>query len=153
MKQDSRLYKNFARETSTGYLVNWAARLFARSLEQRFGASSGPMPVFFALQNGRALSQKELARLASVEQPTMAATLKRMERDGLIERTPVPADRRSATISLTASGEAQAKTAFQAAMDVNHLVGECLGEQERARFHDMLLCIITALQQDDAAED
>ncbi|ODT76404.1 MAG: hypothetical protein ABS76_31065 [Pelagibacterium sp. SCN 64-44] len=152
MKQDSKLYKNFARETSTGYLVNWAARLFARSLEQRFGASSGPMPVFFALQNGRALSQKELARLASVEQPTMAATLKRMERDGLIERRPVPADRRSATISLTATGEAQARTAFQAAIDVNRLVGECLGEADEALFHAMLARVIAALGQDGAAE-
>ena len=56
----------YVRETSAGYLTNWAARLFARALEKRLvGGNSGPMPVFFALQNGRSMTQKALAQLAA----------------------------------------------------------------------------------------
>ena len=40
------------RGRSAGYLVNWAARLFARAIDRRLkplGVSSGQLPVFFAL--------------------------------------------------------------------------------------------------------
>ena len=62
-----------------------------------------------------ALSQTALARWASVEQPTMANTLNRMERDGLIVRTPDPDDRRSALISLTKLGRQRASEALDSA--------------------------------------
>ena len=46
------------------------------------------LPVLRALVHGRALSQKDLAEQARVEQPTMAEMLVRMERDGVVEREP-----------------------------------------------------------------
>ena len=64
---------------------------------------SEQLPVFFALADGKPQPQRELVRLAAVEQSTMAKTLARMERDGLIQRTPDPNDRRSALISLSSS--------------------------------------------------
>src|SRR5215217_2440702 len=93
-----------SRETSAGYLTNWAARLFTRELERQLaptGIAPAYMPVLFALADGSALTQTELARRAAVEQPTMAATLKRMQRDAMIERTPDPGDKRSALVALT----------------------------------------------------
>lgn len=95
---------SFDRTRSAGYMTNWAARLFARAIDRRLrplGLSSGQLPVFFALAQGEPMSQTALARIAGIEQPTMGATLSRMERDGLIERRPDPGDRRSALISLT----------------------------------------------------
>jgi DNA-binding MarR family transcriptional regulator len=53
------------------------------------------------LREGAALTQKELARVVRIEQPTMAQLLSRMERDGLIRRTDCPGDKRSSLISLT----------------------------------------------------
>lgn len=140
----------YARESSAGYLVNWAARLLARALERRFGSSSGPMPVFFALQDGAPLSQKDLAAAAAVEQPTMAATLNRMERDGLIRRTPDPDDRRSSQVALTPFGLERAKAAFAVAAEVNARVDAALTPEERAAFYPMLRRIIAALEQDSA---
>ncbi len=87
-------------------MVNWAARLFAREMDEAlrpFGLMSGQLPVIFALADGKPQPQRELVRLAAVEQSTMAKTLARMERDGLIQRTPDPNDRRSALISLSSS--------------------------------------------------
>jgi DNA-binding MarR family transcriptional regulator len=107
---------------SIGYLTNLTARLFLRALERRSpGGVTGPMPVFLALHEGNALPQKELARVAAVEQPTMANTLVRMQRDGLITREPDPHDRRSTLIRLTAAGRENAELAMAAAGRVNHL--------------------------------
>lgn len=141
---------SYERETSAGYLTNWAARLFARSLEQRLGTGSGPMPVFFALQGGGAMTQKALAQLAAVEQPTMANTLNRMERDGLIVRTPDPNDRRSARVSLTALGMERAQAAFGFAVEVNGIATAALKPEERPVYYDMLRRIIAALEKDGA---
>jgi len=81
-----------------------AARMLARKADARFrelGISVSQMPVFAALKDGAQLSQKDLTRLAGVEQSSMAQLLARMERDGLIRRTADPADGRSSLISLT----------------------------------------------------
>ena len=143
----------YVRETSAGYLTNWAARLFARALERRLvGGNSGPMPVFFALQDGRAMTQKALAQLAAVEQPTMANTLNRMERDGLIVRTPDPNDRRSALVSLTPLGLERTVGAFEAAVEVNGIATNALKPEEREVFYGMMRRIVAALERDIGAE-
>ena len=59
-----------------GSLAGYGARSRCRS---RFPSASYP-----ALAKGGCLSQKDLARLARVEQPTMAEMLARMERDGAL---------------------------------------------------------------------
>ena len=86
------------------HLLNRSARLLTRWGEERFtalGLAVAQVPVLFALKDGRALTQKELARLARIEQPTMTHLLARMERDGLVQRTSHPDDKRSSLISLT----------------------------------------------------
>jgi MarR family transcriptional regulator for hemolysin len=87
-----------------GHLINRTARLLVRLGEERFqplGLAIAQMPVLYALKDGAALTQKELASLARIEQPTMAQLLDRMERDKLIRRTPNPHDKRSTLVSLT----------------------------------------------------
>ncbi|WP_212376749.1 MarR family winged helix-turn-helix transcriptional regulator [Acetobacter persici] len=68
---------------------------------RHLGFATAQLPVLTALKDGAALSQKELAKRAKVEQPTMAQMLSRMERDGLVHRVPDPEDKRSSLISLT----------------------------------------------------
>lgn len=90
--------------SSPAPLINMASRSFTRLGERRvkaFGFSIGQMPVLYLLRDGGAMSQKELARFAKIEQPSMAQMLARMERDGLISRMPDPDDGRSSLISLT----------------------------------------------------
>jgi MarR family transcriptional regulator for hemolysin len=140
---------SYQREQSAGYLVNWAGRLFVRAIERRLaGGNAGPMPVFFALADGGTLSQTALARWASVEQPTMANTLNRMERDGLIVRTPDPDDRRSALISLSKLGRQRAKEALESAFAVNDLALAGFKPAERDAFFDLLRRVIANLDRD-----
>jgi len=139
----------YRRETSAGYLTNWAARLLTRSLERRLaGGSAGYMPVFFALIDGTPATQSELARWAAVEQPTMANTLARMERDALIARAPDPDDKRSSVISLTPLGLEKGKIAMKAAVETNALALGALKASERTAFLDMLKRMIATLEAD-----
>jgi len=85
-------------------LVGQVFRTFTRIVDaplRDLGFAVGQMPVLVALRMNPALPQSELARIAGVEQPSMAQLLARMERDGLIERTPDPEDGRSRRIALT----------------------------------------------------
>src|ERR1700760_3153851 len=89
-----------------GHLISLAARSFARLSEARLkplGFGLGHLPVLVALQDGQVGTQRDLARFARIEQPPMAQMLARMERDGLIRRTPDPRDGRSSRITLTAT--------------------------------------------------
>lgn len=98
-------------------LINMASRSFARLGERRvkaLGFNIGQLPVLYMLRNGAEMSQKDLAKFAKIEQPSMAQMLARMERDGLIKRTPDPTDGRSSLISLTDAAVAKLPAARQA---------------------------------------
>ncbi len=139
----------FERERSAGYMTNLTARLFARAIDRKLrgsGVAVGYLPIFFALGNGGALSQKALTELAAVEQPTMAATLSRMERDGLVTREPDPADRRSSLFALTPT--AMEKTDFirAAVAEINGLAASALSEEQMPLYLDMLKRIVAVLE-------
>lgn len=98
-------------------LINMASRSFARLGERRvkaLGFNIGQLPVLYMLRDGAQMSQKDLAKFAKIEQPSMAQMLARMERDGLIRRAPDPADGRSSLISLTDAAIARLPAARQA---------------------------------------
>lgn len=116
--------KSYAAVLSTpGHLVSLAARAFARLSEARLkplGFGIGYLPVLVALEEGKAETQRDLARFAKIEQPSMAQMLTRMERDGLIERKPDPADGRSSRVFLTDTARARLPEACTALFQGNH---------------------------------
>jgi DNA-binding MarR family transcriptional regulator len=141
------------RGRSAGYMTNWAARLFARAIDRRLrpvGLSTGQMPVFFALADGTAMTQKALADFASIEQPTMAATLVRMERDGLVERRRDPTDGRSAQVTLTPKALEKAEALGESIAEVNAAALRDLSEEERVQFLDLLKRVVAALETEIA---
>ena len=140
------------RDGSAGYLTNWAARLFARELERQLlptGIASAYMPVMFALSAGEALTQKELAQRAAVEQPTMAATLNRMERDGFITRVPDPTDRRSALVSLTETARGHLPEIERIIASINEIALGALEPDEQAAYGRLLRKMIDGLEARD----
>lgn len=142
----------FDRNRSAGYLTNWAARLFARNIDRRLkpaGLSSGQLPVLFALAGGERMTQKQLAEAAAIEQPTMAATLARMERDGLIQRETNPSDGRSTLVALTPAAARKAITLRQAIDAVNRQALAGLSPTERQALLAMLQKMIAALENSD----
>lgn len=96
--------------SSVGFWINHASRMLLRAHEARLrpvGFGMSHLPVLVALEYEEALTQKELALRARVEQPTMAEALTRMERDGVVQRKPNPEDRRGSLVSLTSLARAR----------------------------------------------
>jgi MarR family transcriptional regulator for hemolysin len=136
--------------SSPGHLISLAARGFARLSEARLkplGFGAGHLPVLVALENGEAVSQRDLARFARIEQPSMAQMLVRMERDGLIDRTPDPADGRSSRIVLTDAARARLPAACAVLFQGNAEALQGFSEQEAAQLVHLLTRLISNLDQ------
>ena len=135
---------------SAGYLVNHVARLFAEGLRRRIaplGIVPGQFPALLALWQKDGLTQKELLSMLAVEQATLANTLTRMERDGLIVRKEHPADARARTIHLTEKARSVRDAAYRAAEDTNEEALAGFSDKEREGFLDSMRATIAALQK------
>lgn len=112
----------FKRIDSGAYLASQLAKGFARSLQQRaagLGFSPGQFPILLELWAEDGLTQKQLLERVDIEQATMANTLARMARDGLIERKPHPSDKRAQLIFLTPSARAMEDEAVKIAREAD----------------------------------
>jgi DNA-binding MarR family transcriptional regulator len=130
--------------STPGNLISLAARGFVRLSEARLkplGFGVGHLPVLVALRDGRASTQRDLARFAKIEQPPMAQMLARMERDGLVQRTPDPADGRSSRITLTEVAEARLPDAVAALLQGNREVLREFSDEETG----LLVALLTRL--------
>ena len=137
-------------ELSIGYLMHWGARLLRRLADRRlkpFGLSWAHLPIINTLGNNDGLSQKALTEIVAVEQPTMVATLARMERDGLIARRPDPNDRRSVLYFLTPATRKKLTAIRRAVIEVNEEALEGLPLSERTRFRAQLEAMIRAMDE------
>lgn len=139
------------RERSFGYLVNMLARLFARGLDRRLaphGLAHGQFPALLMLWNQPGLTQGELAQRVCVEQPTMANTLNRMERDGLIERRADPDDRRRTLIEPSARAMALRDDILAQAVATNTAATAGFTDGECEMAMTLLRRMIRNLEQD-----
>ena len=134
--------------STPGHLISLAARGFVRLSEARLkplGFGVGHLPVLVALQDGQAGSQRDLARFARIEQPSMAQMLARMERDGLICRAPDPADGRSSQISLTETAQTRLPDACEALFQGNRDALNGFTDKEVTQLVAMLTRLIANL--------
>jgi len=131
-------------------LIGHINRTFTRVVDQpikELGFAVSQLPVLVMLKRHGPSSQAELARVAQVEQPSMAQLLNRMERDGLVERVDNPDDGRSKLISLTKQAARQmpkGKAVMDAACQ-RALAG--LSEAEQEQLHALLLRVSVNLEQ------
>jgi DNA-binding MarR family transcriptional regulator len=145
----------FTKDDSAGYLTSHLARLFARELQARikpFGLSTGTFPALLVLWEEDGLTQRQLVERLDIEQPTLANTLARMERDRLIERRPDPEDGRAQRIWLTEAARALAGPAATAAEAVNTQALNGLAPEERAIFLQLMRKVIASLQMQTIAK-
>lgn len=129
--------------------LGWAARLLSRELETMLapiGLNPAYLPVLITLAAGGARTPKSLSLEASVEQPTMTATIQRMERDGLVTRKPNPDDGRSALIALTELGHKRIADIERVLAALNELLLEQFTTAERVQFLSLLGRLVTVLE-------
>lgn len=141
-------------EAAPTFWVNHASRLLMRHFERRlrvldFGMAY--LPVVAALQEHGPLTQRQLAELARVEQPTMANLLDRMERDAVIARRPPAAGRRGAPITLSAGDEQRLPLAQAQLSAVAERALTDFSAEERAALTALLRRVVDNLERADDA--
>lgn len=120
---------------SLGYQLGLLNRLYDRRLQDALaplGVAPGQFPALVMLFQKDGLTQADLCRRIGVEQPTMANTLARMERDGLIRRDADTTDKRRSFIYLTAKAKAAQDVLMDEARKVatQAVVGLSAAEQD-----------------------
>jgi MarR family transcriptional regulator, transcriptional regulator for hemolysin len=121
-----------------GLTVNTLGRNIVWNLAQRtaeHGVLPGAYPVIAWLMHVGQATQTELARLIGIEQPTMAVTLRRMERDGIVRRAPDPDHGRKSQVSLTPRGRQLSEIISKAAHDVQKVASRGLSKAELDEFY------------------
>ena len=98
----------------------------------------------FLFTSGGSSTQADIARSVGVEQPTMAATLRRMERDNLILRVADPSDGRQSFVSPTTSVKRKRAKLLAAHHRVEATMLAALDEAERLELRRLLVKVQSA---------
>lgn len=136
-------------ESTPAFWINRASRTLVRHFDARlrpFGFAMSHLPVLGALADGRSLSQTALAEAARVEQPTMAETLTRMTRDGVVQREPNPEDRRASLISITPRARARFGKAIAALVEGEREAMAGFSAREKAVLRTLLRRVVSNLE-------
>ncbi len=107
---------------SLGYQIGLLGRLYDRHLQdalKSYGVAPGQFAPLVMLFEQDGLTQADLCRRINVEQPTMANTLARMERDGLIKRKADTTDKRRSLVFLTPKAKDVQNKIMEAARSVS----------------------------------
>ena len=130
--------------------MNHIARQFAILLGEGLkplGISPAQFPILLELWQKDGLSQQELVERADLKQATIANTLARMERDGLITREPNPDDARSRLIMLTEQARALQQQSTEIAKAINQTALSDLSADEQKLFLEMVAKIVARQQE------
>src|SRR3954452_171065 len=85
-------------------IVRTGRRLRQEAAAETGGLTPPSTAALATIERHGPLTPSELAEIERVKRPTVTRTLACLEREGLIERTPDPADGRSALVAINAAG-------------------------------------------------
>jgi len=126
-------------------------RMYAKSLATRlspYGVQPGYLTILDRLWEQDNITQKALNATMDIEQATLSNTLKRMERDKLIKRTPNKEDRRRHLIQLTEKGLSIKPTVKAAIDDLRSAVNTGLTINDRKYFRRIMRQMTEQLETD-----
>ena len=135
----------------TGRIIRLAG-LFQQAYGEAFaplGLNEGDYGVLAALRRSGApyeLTPTELARHRMMTSGGMTAMLDRLERKGLIARTPNPADRRGSLVRLTEEGLAMIDDAMVRHTDAEHALVAALGAEDQKRLTNLLRRLLLSVE-------
>lgn len=140
----------FDKSKSAGYLANHMARLFASGLQKRIqplGLAPAQFMVLLELWQEDGLTQRALVERLDVEQATMANTLARMERDGLILRKASKEDKRARLVMLTGKAKSLQNEAQDLARQQNMSALSGLSPDERDQLVSLMQRVVNTMKR------
>lgn len=115
----------------------------ARAVLEPYGIDGRELAVLDFLGGPESPSQREVARRFGIDRTTMVALIDALERKGLVERRPDPADRRRNVVEPTASGRETLAGAIRAADEAERRFLAPLGPAEAERFKNALRALLS----------
>lgn len=114
-------------KTAQGLIMELVHMYFLKIYNQMegYGLHPGQVAAMKELQKKEGMSQRELADALHIKPPTVAVSIKRMEKGGFVERRPDEKDQRIIRIYLTEYGK-----------KVNDEISELLKENEKVLFKE-----------------
>lgn len=110
------------------------ARLWRKMLDERLkdlGVTQARWSTLVALhRGGEGVTQRELAELMAIENPTLVRLLDNLEENALIERRPCRKDRRARRLHLTPNGESFMETLDNRATGLRDQLMDGISERE-----------------------
>jgi DNA-binding MarR family transcriptional regulator len=140
-----------------GFLLAKATQRWNELLAERFAAAgfSDVRPsygsVLLPLLEEDGLRMGELARRARLSKQTMTEMVRRLERDGLVERRTDPSDGRASLIFLTARSRAFEPIAAGVLRELDRLVRQRLDDEQVAELKTALRELLSLERADRAA--
>jgi MarR family transcriptional regulator for hemolysin len=138
----------YAIEDNLGYLLNRTARLIAQMFSQRLdrqGVALAQWAILLFLYARDGQTQRELSRVVAIEPPTVARTIDRMVRDGLVRREPHPHDGRATRIRLTPRALALREELAAESIAGNAFAARVLSTEELQTLKTLLRRVIDGL--------
>lgn len=131
-------------EPSIGYLIHEVSKVFRRRFEEVAKQHELTLPqwrVLAELARQGGLSQVRLATAVDTDPMTMSGIVDRLDKRGLVDRQPDPADSRAKIVRLTDDGEALFKTAKALGTELSNSAVEGMSDTELKAVADGLVRI------------
>ncbi len=128
-------------QTPIGLQLTRTSRAVTRAFEDALSVRGGSLPVWLILLSLMAEelpSQRHLAESVGVQEATISHHLNSMVTQGLLTRTPDPANRRAHHVRLTADGEAAFQRLRGAAIEFDTRLRAGLSESELSTLRRLL---------------
>ena len=118
-------------------------------LDEKFrplNQSSARMEALAAIINSPPLSaQVDIAKRLRIEGPTLTRMLDSLEADGLVQRLPDPADRRTKQLKVTPAGEAALREMFGIADDLRNRLFEGYSDEQIDELNELCWGLVNKL--------
>ena len=110
--------------------ISYERMLVVNEMLSKYDLHYAQPPVLGVIQHHKSATQKELADYMNTSAAAMSATLKRMQKAGLVEKTQDKEDTRVNKITLTAKGEKTHEETFEKTMNIDRKMLEGFTEEE-----------------------
>jgi DNA-binding MarR family transcriptional regulator len=123
-------------------------RLLQERWADKHGLSSGRLGVLFRLLRGGDTPLGELAVSLDSTPRNVTGLVDHLERDGLVERVPDPADRRSVRARLTDKGREKINGIWKEGLAHQYTLAGGLGKEDLAQLRHLCLTLVEAARKE-----
>jgi MarR family transcriptional regulator, temperature-dependent positive regulator of motility len=141
----SRYTGSLVRRAQQRHVAIWLSEVSTEITSVQFAALA-------VLQQTPGINQRQLGDELDLDRSTIADLVARMVRNGLIERSDDPDDRRSNVLSLTAAGKKQFATLRPRVDDLERILSAALTLQESAELRRLLSVMLSEHAWGDGSE-